>query len=33
MSVFGFLSLLLMPAPILFQKYGKTLREKFPFEG
>nr|POE75795.1 putative transporter spbpb2b2.16c [Quercus suber] len=33
MSVFGFLSLLLMPAPLLFQRYGKTLREKFPFEG
>ena len=33
MSVFGCISLLLMPAPLLFQKYGKALREKFPFKG
>nr|POE52003.1 efflux pump vrtl [Quercus suber] len=32
MSVFGFLSLVLMPAPLLFQHYGKKLREKFPVE-
>ncbi|KJY00361.1 MFS multidrug transporter like protein [Zymoseptoria brevis] len=33
MSVFGVLSLILMPAPLLFYKYGKTLREKYPFKG
>jgi multidrug resistance protein len=33
MSVFGGLSLVLMPAPLLFYKYGRTLREKYPFKG
>jgi multidrug resistance protein len=33
MSVFGFLSLLLMPAPLLFYRYGRALREKYPFKG
>jgi hypothetical protein len=29
MSVFAFISVALMPAPLLFYFYGKTLREKF----
>lgn len=33
MSVFGFISVALMPAPLLFQRYGKALREKYPFKG
>lgn len=33
MSVFGILSLILMPAPMVFYFYGKRLREKFPFKG
>ncbi|EME42678.1 hypothetical protein DOTSEDRAFT_46151 [Dothistroma septosporum NZE10] len=33
MSVFGFISLVLMPAPLLFYYYGRRLREKFPFKG
>lgn len=32
MSVFGIVSLILMPAPLLFFSYGKMLREKFPFK-
>lgn len=33
MSVFGGLSLVLMPAPLVFMKYGKYLRENYPFKG
>lgn len=29
MSVFGFLSVLLMPAPLLFFRFGGRLRERF----
>ena len=29
MSVFGFVSVALMPAPLLFYRYGASLREKF----
>lgn len=32
MSVFGFMSVALMPAPLLFSRYGRTLRERFPFK-
>lgn len=28
-SVFGFVSLLLAPAPLVFYRYGRTIREKF----
>ncbi|KAG2161614.1 MFS general substrate transporter [Aureobasidium pullulans] len=31
-SVFGFLSLAIAPAPLLFYRYGKTIREKFKIE-
>lgn len=31
-SVFGFLSVVLAPSPILFYKYGERLREKFAVE-
>ena len=30
LSVFGFVSVLLMPAPLLFYRYGERLRSKFP---
>jgi multidrug resistance protein len=33
MSVFGGLAVVLMPAPALFFRYGRGLRERFPFEG
>lgn len=33
MSVFGFLSVLLMPAPALFYWIGRRVRERFPFKG
>lgn len=32
MSVFGFISVLLMPAPMVFYKYGERLRQISPFE-
>lgn len=31
-SIFGFLALVLMPAPLLIQRYGRWIRESFPFE-
>jgi len=31
-SVFGFLTLMLSPSPLLFQRYGETLRKKFAIE-
>ncbi|CZS98340.1 related to multidrug resistant protein [Rhynchosporium agropyri] len=31
-SIFGFISILLAPSPILFYRYGETLREKFRIE-
>jgi len=31
-SVFAFLCVALAPAPLLFQKYGPFLREKFAIE-
>lgn len=31
-SVFGFLALAIAPAPLLFYRYGKTIREKFKIE-
>jgi len=33
MSVFGIISLILMPAPLLFYWTGRRLRERFPFKG
>ncbi|KAK4613618.1 Efflux pump vrtL [Fulvia fulva] len=33
MSVFGFISLALMPAPLLFYYFGRRIRERFPFKG
>lgn len=33
MSVFGSIALVLMPVPLLFYKFGRRLREKFPFKG
>ncbi|KAF2173912.1 hypothetical protein M409DRAFT_62131 [Zasmidium cellare ATCC 36951] len=33
MSVFGFLSVLLMPAPAVFYWTGRRVRERFPFKG
>lgn len=33
MSVFGFIALALMPAPLLFFRVGARLRERFPFLG
>lgn len=33
MSVFGFVAVLLMPAPALFHWMGERLRKRFPFEG
>ncbi|KAK3717491.1 hypothetical protein LTR37_005881 [Vermiconidia calcicola] len=30
-SIFGVISIVLLPAPLLFQRYGRLLREKFPF--
>ena len=31
-SVFGFVSLLFAPSPLLFQRYGERTRAKFPVE-
>lgn len=31
-SIFGAISIVLMPAPLLFMRYGATLREKFAIE-
>lgn len=33
MSVFGLISVVLMPAPVLFFFFGRRLRERFPFKG
>jgi MFS family permease len=32
MSIFGALSMVLMPAPVLFQIYGRRVRERFVFK-
>ena len=29
-SLLGFLALAFVPAPILFSRYGKVIRERFP---
>lgn len=33
MSVFGILSVVLMPAPAVFYWVGRRVRERFPFKG